>query len=501
MKINRLFLSGAIGCALAFQPLACGAEPVRLTLADSIHMALESDESIESAEAQREASEHAFHAARRSHGPSVNWSSQAYRIGGRDYQASNDAHDAYGSPHTVTQTTVIGYLMNDPDYPVVSEQTGTVGSHAYHNTFANSWNLTVPLYTGGQLEGRIDAARYQLNRADLDTENTRQEVRYRVAEAYANVIYRENLALVAQEAVNKGNTQLELVRAMFEEGSVAEADLLMMKVNVANYQQALVSANAAVEIAKATLAAAVGLPQDSDVEAVDMFSYEPYHRTLPECENYALEHRPDGLAADYDIKTAEAQKDSAAAGYRPQVSVAGSQNIADNKPFRSERSNAWSLGLTFSWNVFDNGVTAENVRQAEATTNAYEAAKRKIKKNILLETRSAYVQMKAAETNIATTKVAVQQAEDSHIIAQVRYEEGVDGLLPVTDAQEKLAQARSNYQKALYEYNLSRSMLEKAMGVPVKFDAKRYRELTLAGASANRAEREASLHQEKAAEK
>ena len=69
MKINRLFLAGAIGCALAFQPLACGAEPVRLTLADSIHMALESDESIESAEAQREASEHAFHAARRSHGP------------------------------------------------------------------------------------------------------------------------------------------------------------------------------------------------------------------------------------------------------------------------------------------------------------------------------------------------------------------------------------------------------------------------------------------------
>ena len=172
MKINRLFLAGAIGCALVFQPPVCGAEPVRLTLADSIHMALESDESIESAEAQREASEHAFHAASRSNGPSVNWSSQAYRIGGRDYLASNDAHDAYGSPHTVTQTTVIGYLMNDPDYPVVSEQTGTVGSYAYHNTFANSGNLTVPLYTGGQLEGRIDAARYQLNRADLDTENT-----------------------------------------------------------------------------------------------------------------------------------------------------------------------------------------------------------------------------------------------------------------------------------------------------------------------------------------
>ena len=493
MKINRLVLSGVIGCILAFQSMTCGAEPVRLTLADSINMALASDEGIESAEAQREASEHALKAARRSKGPTVNWSSQAYKIGGRDYEALNDAYDAYGSPHTVTETTVVGYVLNRPDLPVVSEQTGTVGSYAYHNTFANSWSLTVPLYTGGHLEGQIDEARYQLNRADLDTENTRQEVRYNVAEAYANVIYRENLALVAQEAVDKGNTQLELINAMFEEGAVAEADLLMMKVNIANYQQALVSANADVEIAKATLATAVGLPQDSDIEPMDMFSYEPYHKTLPECESYALEHRPDGLAAEYDIKTAEAQKTSAAAGYRPQVSVVGSQSIASNRPFRSERNNAWSLGLSLSWNVFDNGVTAENVRQAEATANAYEAAKRKIRKSILLETRSAYVQMKAAETNIATTRMAVQEAEDSYTIAQVRYEEGVEGLLPVTDAQDKLAQARSNYQTALYEYNLSRSRLEKAMGVPVKFDAKRYRELTAAGASANRAEQEASV--------
>ena len=501
MKINRLFLSGAIGCALAFQPPACGAEPVYLTLADSISMALERDESIDSAEAQREATEHAFKAARRSKGPTVSWSSQAYKIGGRNYESANDVHDAYGDPHTVTGTTVIGHLMNDPDYPVVSEQTSTVGSYAYHNTFSNSWNLTVPLYTGGQLEGQIDTARYQLNRADLNTENTRQQVRYNVAEAYANVIYRKNLALTAQEAVEKGNTQLELIRAQFEEGAVAEADLLMIKVNIANYEQSLVSANAAVEVAKANLAAAVGLPQDSDVEPTDTFSYEPYHRTLPECENYALEHRPDGLAADYDIKAAEAQKTSAAAGYRPQVSVVGSQSITGNSPFRSERSNAWSLGLSMNWNVFDNGVTTEKVRQAEATVETYEAAKRKIKKNILLETRSAYVRMKAAETNIATTKIAVKQAEDSYAIAQVRYEEGVDALLVVTDAQEKLIQARANYQTALYEYNLNRSVLEKAMGVPVKFDAKRYRELTLAGASANRAEREAGLYQEEAAGK
>ena len=42
------------------------------------------------------------------------------------------------------------------------------------------------------------------------------------------------------------------------------------------------------------------------------------------------------------------------------------------------------------------------------------------------------------------------QAEESYKIAQVRYEESVDILLSVTDAQEKLTQARTNYYTALY---------------------------------------------------
>ena len=75
--------------------------------------------------------------------------------------------------------------------------------------------------------------------------------------------------------------------------------------------------------------------------------------------------------------------------------------------------------------------------------------------------------MKTAEDNIKAAAAAVKQAEESYTIAQVRYEEGVDILLSVADAQEKLTQARSNYSTALYQYNLYRATLEKAMGIPV----------------------------------
>ena len=491
MKLNKKFvLASILSYSLALPAGICGAEQVQLTLAESISMALSGDESIESADAQREAAVHALKAAKRSKGPVFSWNAQASKIGGRNYKSANDAHDAYGDPHAGNYRPVyFDGTQLFPGSPV------TVGSYAYHNTFANSWNLTVPIYTGGQLEGQIAANRYQLNRADMDSENMRQTVRYQAAEAYANLINRENIAEVAKEAVDKGNTQMELIRAQFEEGAVAEADLLMMKVTIANYKQNLVNAEAAVAVAKSTLASVVGLPQDTDIEPMNVFSYEPYDKDLPACEAYALTHRPDGLAAEYDIKTASAQMETAKAGYRPKVSASAAQSISSNAPFRSERSNAWEAGLNISWNIFDNGVTRENVRQADANIRAYEARARKVKKNIQLETRTAWLEMKAAEQNIVETDAAVKQAEDSYVIAQVRYEEGVDVLLGVTDAHEKLVQARLNHLTALYQYNLSRAKLEKAMGVPVAVDAQRYKEAEEEGASSPRALHDASVSQ------
>jgi len=166
--------------------------------------------------------------------------------------------------------------------------------------------------------------------------------------------------------------------------------------------------------------------------------------------------------------------------------VAG-RSMAGNSPFHSERSSSWEAGIGLTWNIFDNGVTSANVNQAEALVEQYEKEAERLQKTIRLETRSAYIEMKTAEENIAAAAAAVKQAEESYVIAQVRYEEGVDILLSVTDAQEKLTQARSNYSTALYQYNLSRAALEKAMGVPVTIDAAVYAEAEARGENAAKA--------------
>ena len=420
------------------------------------------DESIAASRAGREAATWNLSLARRAAGPTFSWTSQAMRIGGGSYDSANEAHNRYGDPHTAQK--VVGYVEG-LDWPVVSES--TVGAYAMNNTFANTWTLTMPLYTGGQLEGRIKAGNYLLRQADWTLENTRQQVRYQTTAAYAGLIHQENLVGIAASAVDMASAQLKLINDQYTEGAVAKADVLIMEVRLANYRQNLVNAKNQAAVAAATLANAVGLPTATKISPTDSFRYETYSRTLEECEAYSLELRPDGMAAEYAVKAAKAQTEAAKAGYRPRVTGSVAKSISGNQPFRHERSDAWEAGIGISWSIFDNGLTEANVKQAEATTEQYRATAANIKKNILLETRNAYLNMRAAEENLLAAEVAVKQAEESHLIAQVRYEEGVDILLNVTDAQERLTQARSNYFTALYQYNLYRAALDRAMGVPV----------------------------------
>ena len=444
------------------------AAPIPLTLDESIEMALQTHESIDAAEAARNAAAWRLSSARRAKGLSFSLQSNAYRIGGRTYRGNRAAHG------------------EDPDrYP-----------DPYENEFSNSMTLTLPLYSGGRLENSIAAGRYGLNAEDLNVESTLQDVQYQTIEAYYDLLQRKNLMGVSEGAVKMAAEQLRLISDQYSEGAVAKADVLQMEVQLANYRQDFVSAKGNLQVAMYRLARLVGLPQDTDIEPKDLLSYAPFPYSMEECEAYAIENRPDSAAARYQVEQAKAQMENEKSGYRPSVSAVLSKSISDNEPFRSSRGESWNAGLRLSWNIFDNSVTLANVHAAKEAVERYRASAVDTEKKAILETRSAYARMRAAEENIRSTSIAVEQAMESYGIAQVRYEEGVDNLIHVTDAQEKLTRAQTNYCNALYNYNLYRATLEKAMGVPVGISVPRYVAAEQSGKSSPKSLEAAAVTQE-----
>lgn len=441
------------------------ASAMPLSLNESIGLALKNDESIESAEYSREAAKWNLSATRRQGGPTFSWSSQALRIGGNDYEALKEQHNLYGRG-------------------------------AYNNTFSNSLSLSIPLYTGGQLENTIKTRRYAINSADLTLENTRQTVKYQVIEAYYNVLQNQNIVEVNKSAVNMSSEQLNLLQIQYEEGAIAYSDVLQMQVQMANYNQNLISAESTLDVSKSTLLSLIELPEDTEIELTDRFLYTPYTMTLEECMNYAAANRPDLAAALYNVNQAEASVAAAKAGNRPRVTGVASKSISSNNAFQNDRSDNWQAGLSLSWSIFDNQVTSANVHAAKSEVERLKANVDALNKNVALQVRSAYTRMKAAEENVKLNEIAVKQAEESYELAVVRHVEGVDILLNVTNAQDKLTQAQTNYYSALYQYNLYRAQLEKAMGIPVGFNVPLYIEVAQEGKSATKALEAAEIQQE-----
>jgi len=469
----KKFLAALATAALLFPNTTLAADGMSLTLNDAIELALRNNRLIEQSEEDREAAKWQLSAVRRSSGPTITWASSLYRIGGRFYNSGYRRNR--DAARTQNSLYYAGYTDNRANMNLYPN---------YNYEATHSLSLRMPVYTGGRLENQRAAARYSLNAADLTLENSRQQVKYQAASAYYQVLQQRSLVGVQEQAVQLLQEHLRMVSVQYEVGTVAKSDVLATNVQLANSQQSLNTAQGNYQTAVAQLNNVLGLPIDTEIAASDKIDFVKYNLAESDCLDYALSHRPDGIAAVYAVKRAGANVSSAKSGYRPNISaiVQGSSSGESylNANHRNER---WSIGLEMSWSIFDNGITSAQVQQYKAAERKAESIARQQIETIQLEVHRAYIALKTAEKNIATTAAAVDKAEEEFSIAKVRYVEGVDTNLNVMNAQEKVVETRNNYYTAVYNYNTSRAQLEKAMGVPVMIDALLYTEAEQEGKS------------------
>ena len=97
-----------------------------------------------------------------------------------------------------TVPTVVGYRFNETEKtiePVV--QFINTGTHAYTQSLSLNW----PVWTGGAVEGAIDAARYAEDIAHINIYQTEADIKLEAVKAYYQYLEMNNLAAIADEAV------------------------------------------------------------------------------------------------------------------------------------------------------------------------------------------------------------------------------------------------------------------------------------------------------------
>lgn len=432
---NVLALTAALSVLCSQSVFAATLE---LDLEETIQRALLTNPSVKIAEYNRKAAKADYSAAKGARGISISLSHDSGRGGYADY--------AMRSVNGGTEILTKG-----------------IG-----NSHSNSITASLPIFTGGELQGQIGQAKANYRSMLSAEEQAYNEMKETATTGYFNMLNATNMKALRQESVDRLQAHLDNVIAQYNVGIVARADVLRSEVELANAQQNYITASNQYDVAEATLNNIIGTPLGTTLLLKDRLQYEPYENDMAYCLAYSEQHRPELKQAEYAIDSAEAALVVARSGHMPKVYANASNNWGGNgSDWPGDDDENWSVGVTASMNVFDSGVTWSKIHAAQENLAKAKESQRQIKDNVELEVRTDYLNLREAEKRITTTQVAVASAEEDYHIAVVRYQAGVGTNIDVMDAQEALTQAKTNYYQALYNYNTSKAALNTSMGVGV----------------------------------
>jgi outer membrane protein len=155
--------------------------------------------------------------------------------------------------------------------------------------------------------------------------------------------------------------------------------------------------------------------------------------------------------------------EKAQAQYAPVLGVTGQLSRTGSDPGNTD--DAWFLGgATVTVPIFTGGNIKGQVEQAKTQLKEQRENTKELESEIELDVRTAAISLNAAVDQVLSAKQGVQSADITLKLTRDRYTEGIITNVEVVDAQDTLARAQDNEIRALYNYNLAKANLAKAVG-------------------------------------
>ena len=333
-----------------------------------------------------------------------------------------------------------------------------------------SLSFTLPLFTGGRLTSGYNQAKYNLLSSQERVRQTSQETVFNVKKGFYTYLVAKELVNVSQEALDLAERLLQNVKNMYEVGMASRLDLLRAEVRVANLKPPVIQARNNVAIAELSLKTLLGLELVQPVEIVGELTYEPYEVNLEESLAKALANRPELSQVNFQKKMAAEIEKMARAQGLPTLAVSGNYNYwADVFNFKERNwQNFYAFNLVLTIPIFNGFVTSARVAEAKAMFREIEQTEKGLVDGIKFEVRVAILNMNQAKESLLSQEKNVEEAKESVRVAELSYTEGLVTILDVASAQVAFSEARINYLRALYDYDISLVQFEKAMGITWK---------------------------------
>ena len=323
--------------------------------------------------------------------------------------------------------------------------------------------LTQRLVDVQSLESYI-AGKHNFESAKLTAQDARDMVVLTVGNAYLLCIADQARIDAVNAELATSKLSLDQATAAHEAGTSPRLDVLRAQVDYQNEQQTLISTTNDLAKAKLALARTIGLPLDQKYRLTDSEPYQSLDTIDPQAAfDQALKGRKDLAAAAETLKAASAEKTAAWAQQLPTATATG--DFGDIGTTVGHSHSSYTATGTISVPILQIAKTRGDEQVAAAQYDSAKARYSDQIQQVNADIRDSILDIKAAAKLVEATASNVDLAKEALSEAQQRFRAGVADNLPVSQAQSQTEQANDQYISALYQHNVAKLSLARALGI------------------------------------
>ncbi len=354
----------------------------------------------------------------------------------------------------VAQTNLQAEGLRGPGFPVI------IGPYGY-----TDFRLTLnqALINVSSFENYL-AAKHNFHTAQLSLQDARDLVVVTVGNAYLLCLADASRLSSVQAQVDTSKISLDQAVDSHQAGVSPRLDELRARVDYQTEQQLLIVANNQYQKDKIALARVIGLPLDQQFVMTDTAPFAAMDTMeLSQAMQQAFENRSDLKAMQQQVIAAKKSKTTATMERLPQLNFELDYGEIGVNPNNSYATLNVAGELTAP--LFEEGKLRGDARIADATLRQAQAQLNNLEGQVRADVEDSILDIQAAAQQVTVAQSNIELAKETLSEAQERYKAGVSDNLAVSQALSSVAQANDQYVASLYQHNLAKLSLARALGL------------------------------------
>jgi outer membrane protein len=336
------------------------------------------------------------------------------------------------------------------------------------NNFDLHAGLRQLIYDGGRTKESIKLSTSEVASAEDHRDLMKRDLAFETAQLFDSILFLQESILVENDHVRDLNDHIQIARKKLAIGTGTELEVLNTQVRVVSAQNLIVDLENGLEKQELALRRLMGFETGASLKLRGEFTYRSMALDPEALIKDAWEMRPEARALRNLIQTADIRVRVAGLHDRPTVSL---NILGGTKNGYIPNLNTWKLdyvaALQVDVPIFDGGLTRSLKAEAEAGLTAIKNRTRELDDLIRSEVLQAVSDVKASEEKLRSVEVDIAQAKKALEFAKARYEAGTVTNLDLLDTEDAFVEAQFLRLRALYQFVVSQTALDRATGNPV----------------------------------